>query len=747
MSSSSPLTQTIQILVVDDDPDTREALSDLLEHEGYRVHAVGSGEEAIRQVRQTPYSAALLDMQLPDLHGLSVMNFLMQLDPKLPIIVLTAYAVQEHTVGSLQKGAFAYLTKPYNSEEVKATIGRAISVRALAVKAERVEGALTESEDRFRAVVESAPDAIIVADHAGAIISWNKGAQRLFAYAEEEVLGQALTLIMPARYRDAHQKGIERIRSAGAPRLIGRTIELHGLRKDGSEFPLELSLATWKTAKGTFYSGILRDITERKRAEASLRESQERFRQLAENICEVFWLTDPRKNEIIYISPGYEAIWGRPCESLYASPRSWLDAIHPADQARVLEAALTKQVTGEYDEEYCIVRPDGTIRWVHDRAFPIRDESGRAYRIAGIAEDITERKQAQQALRNAYDRIETILASLPGAIVIVGDDRKIVYANSLAWQFFGSGQPTLISRPVSEVLPLTESRWDQLIETHTRPTTDDEARQPGDELEVGKRVFRYRLFSVALRGSEHQQTGLVLWDVTEHKVLQDQLIQAEKLASLGTLVTGMAHEINNPMQSILGLAQIILEETDAGAIKEYARDIAQCAQHVAAIVRNFTDYARPTSRDEEVEIDLGERLSEAVKMAQRCPQFGHAEVVTTFQPTPHLRAKRSEIDQVFVNLISNAVEAMDGHGRLTLATETQGTRLTVRISDTGCGISKPLLGKIFDPFFTTKEPGKGTGLGLSIVHKIVTKYGGTISAESEEGKGTTFTVTFPTVNR
>jgi len=140
-------------------------------------------------------------------------------------------------------------------------------------------------------------------------------------------------------------------------------------------------------------AGSLQCITDRKRAEEALRESEARFRQLAENIREVFWMTDPEKNRMIYISPGYEEIWGRTCESLYAAPRAWLEAIHPEDRDRVLQAALTKQVTGTYNEEYRIVRPDGSVRWIWDRAFPVRDASGQVYRIAGIAEDITERKR------------------------------------------------------------------------------------------------------------------------------------------------------------------------------------------------------------------------------------------------------------------------------------------------------------------------------------------------------------------
>lgn len=151
------------------------------------------------------------------------------------------------------------------------------------------------------------------------------------------------------------------------------------------------------------FNRMLENIQERDTklhtAYSDLQSSEQRFRQLAESIKEVFWMTDPEKNEMIYISPVYEQIWGRTCQSLYDSPRSFLEAVHPEDRERVLQATLTKQTSGGYDEEYRIVRPDGSIRWIRDRAFPIRDKDGKVYRIAGIAEDITERKQVEVALR------------------------------------------------------------------------------------------------------------------------------------------------------------------------------------------------------------------------------------------------------------------------------------------------------------------------------------------------------------
>ena len=175
---------------------------------------------------------------------------------------------------------------------------------------------------------------------------------------------------------------------------------------------------------------------ERRQAESALRESEERFRQLAENIHDVFWLTDPSKNQMLYVSPAYETIWGRSCAELYASPRLWLDAIHPHDRARVQEAAQTKQVTGDYDEEYRIVRPDGALRWIRDRAFPVHNAAGEVDRVAGVARDITERKEAEsnllekeRQLHAADRRLAEIVHGMAEACFALDKDWRFTFVN------------------------------------------------------------------------------------------------------------------------------------------------------------------------------------------------------------------------------------------------------------------------------------------------------------------------------
>jgi two-component system, NarL family, sensor histidine kinase UhpB len=270
----------------------------------------------------------------------------------------------------------------------------------------------TPTEDQCRKLFDLARDVIYMFSSQGVILSLNPAFQTLTGWPPSQWVGKLFYELIHPDDRPSIIQEFERL-------LQGESLPLTEarIRTRSGEYKVVECLGTREATNDRIVGvlGIARDITERRRAEQALRVSEQQFREVVENIREVFWMSDPSKGTMLYISPGYQEIWGRTCESLYASPRSWLDSIYPDDQRRVYEASHTRQMDGSYDEEYRIVRPDGSIRWIHDRAFPIRDHVGTVYRIAGIAEDITERKILQdkvrdsnQALGNLAIRLQTI---------------------------------------------------------------------------------------------------------------------------------------------------------------------------------------------------------------------------------------------------------------------------------------------------------------------------------------------------
>jgi len=238
----------------------------------------------------------------------------------------------------------------------------------------------------------------------------------------------------------------------------------------------------------------------------------------------------------------------------------------------------------------------------------------------------------------------------------------------------------------------------------------------------------------------------VLWELVRHEAnLQAELFHAEKLAGIGSFAAGIAHDINNPLQLIMGLAENLAEEKDLDAVHEQAREIVEAVRRTSAISRDLTQYARKTSARDETIVPLNNRFDEALKIARYAVSFYDISVRKQYDDGAVARGNPDEVLHMLVNMITNAVQAMkqDG-GILTLTTEHCSDGAMLRICDTGCGMPAAVLDKIFDPFFTTKETGKGTGLGLYNVKTIVAKMRGNIRVESHVDRGTTFTIAFPT---
>ena len=283
----------------------------------------------------------------------------------------------------------------------------------------------------LRSVVETIVDGIITVDDAGMICSFNRAAENIFGYHSSEIVGQNVKLLMPDLESHTYASYAE---DPGNGWTISAAGKLEGQRKDGSTFPVELAVGEFKLKGSRMFTGVIRDITQRDRAEVALRESEHRFRQLAENIGEVLWIADGSGETIQYVSPAYEHIWGRSCQSIYENSTSWLDAIHVDDRQRVADSWWNNAAKGDYKERFRIVRPDGSIRWIHDRGMPIRDDAGQVYRIVGIAEDITERMQAEQRITESVKKYESLLHNTPVAVYsTVPDETGTIIFVSERW--------------------------------------------------------------------------------------------------------------------------------------------------------------------------------------------------------------------------------------------------------------------------------------------------------------------------
>jgi PAS domain S-box-containing protein len=504
--------------------------------------------------------------------------------------------------------------------------------------------------------------------------------------------------------------------------------------------------------------------TEREWVEEALQESTELFRQIAANTQDVFWVINLANYQVVYISPAYEKVWGRTRESLCENPDSRFDAIHPQDRERV-RAAFEQQVQeGKgYNEEYRIVWPDGSIRWVQDRSFQIRNELGEVYRVGGISTDITERKQAEEErerllsqIQEQAQRVQQIVDTVPEGVLLLSIDGQIVLANPVAEENLdalagvGVGNPLthLGDRPLAELLVSPpQGLWHEV-------TLED-------------RVFEVIARSIGEAVEANHAFGgwvLVIRDVTHEREIGRRVQQQERLAAVGQLAAGIAHDFNNILATVILYAQMTARmEGLSDHVRERMEIVNQQAHHATNLIRQILDFSRQSMLERQ-SLDLLPLLKEHVKLLERTlPEnvemaldYGREESAVPLI----VNADPTRMRQVITNLVVNARDAMPEGGKLHIRLEritiepdespplpemTAGKWVQVTVSDTGTGIPPEVLPRIFEPFFTTKAP-LGTGLGLSQVHGIVGQHEGYIAVKTRVGKGTAFSIYLPALS-
>ncbi|NQT57804.1 MAG: GNAT family N-acetyltransferase [Bacteroidetes bacterium] len=336
-------------------------------------------------------------------------------------------------------------------------------------------------------------------------------------------------------------------------------------------------------------------------------------------------------------------------------------------------------------------------------------------------------------------KLEAIFNGIVSPIAMTDVDYTIIEVNNAATMFFGKIRENLIGKKCYRVFfnrtrpcPYCKS----LDCIHGGGMTESEA-------EVNNEIYSFQFNNVRVPQNQKLVFIEIIKDITEQKRLQEDLVRTERMAGIGTLAAGIAHELNNPLAGIAGTAEIILSEVlDASPIKEYAEDILSYAMNAADVIKELAVYTRKEEKQLQ-EVDLVRILEFSLRLATRGIDSHEINVIRNYHALPHIKANESELQQLFLNLIVNAIQAMDGKGDLILSCNEENGSVYITVEDTGCGIPSENLNQIFTPFFTTKPPGTGTGLGLSNCYSLVEKMSGRFRVRSTVGEGSSFTVIFP----
>jgi PAS domain S-box-containing protein len=467
-------------------------------------------------------------------------------------------------------------------------------------------------------------------------------------------------------------------------------------------------------------------------------------------VHEVFWITSADGSSMIYVSPAYESIWGRTCQSLYEDPSGWVRAIHSDDRDRVSRLFHDKAALGGFDTEYRVVRPDGAVRWIHDRGFPVRDENGMVYRIAGTAEDITRSKRIEEQLRASQALHQSLIDHLPDLIMVKDAQGRFLTANPALVHALGlSDLRDLLGRTdwdfFSPELAGQYARDEQTILSTGVPMLNHEER-----CIIGGRQVWNLTTKVPLLDAAGRTTGLVgiTRDITESKrqrqALEETAAALERSnAELQQFAYVASHDLQEPLRMISSYCQL-LERRYKGRLDEQAdKFIAYAvdgARRMQTLIRDLLAYSRvETSPRQMAAVDLNQAAALALANLAMLLQDSQAKV--TIEPLPTVSGDRTLLTQLLQNLINNAIKFRgDRTPEVHVSSQPQGDFHRITVRDNGIGIAQEHHAKVFQIFkrLHSREQYEGTGIGLAVCKRVVEKHGGEIWIESTPGQGSAF---------
>jgi two-component system NtrC family sensor kinase len=614
------------------------------------------------------------------------------------------------------------------------------------IEREQAETRLREAEEEKSVLLEEAPVSIIHADLDGRITYFNKRFEQESGYSREEIIGK-LGLQLGWFAPDTNEYFAQRMaaRLRGSP---AKHWETEFKCKDGRSIWVELEgNILQKLGVPVGFQIIASNITERKEAEEALRRSEERYRTILDEMEEGYYEVDIAGN-FTFVNDAMTRILGYSRDELIGMNYK---AYTPAEAVKpILQAYNDVYRTGEPLEWFPMpeIRKDGTRILAEDSVFPLRNERREVFGFRGISRDITERKRMEKALRQSEENYRALFDnSVIGTIVLDAETMRILVANQAAARLFefDSVEDGIGLNPLYLIVPEDKER---VINAITKELFEQDLRVTHEFRAITKRGTRIWVSATGARiRHEGRLAGLISFtDISEQRSHRDRLVMTDRLASLGEMASGAAHELNNPLTTIIGFSQLLLRKEVPDDIREDLKLINSEAERAADVTRNLLTFAGRHPPMQKLN-----QIKDIIEDVLRLRVYDHKargiEVERQLAPDlPEVMVDYFQMQQVFMNIIINAEYFMiNAHNRGTLAITAKEENDTVVIlfTDDGPGIPPENLGRVFDPFFTTKEAGKGTGLGLSICHGIVTEHGGQIYARSQLGKGATIVVELP----
>ncbi|MDD4956858.1 MAG: PAS domain S-box protein [Candidatus Omnitrophica bacterium] len=628
-------------------------------------------------------------------------------------------------------------------------------------EAKKIEEALIEAKNFGDKMLRTSPSAIFTVDVNKRVITWNKRAEQITGYTMQEVIGKECLFFSKApcvKVCGLFSDDVEK------PVIMKEATIRH---KDGHTVYISKNADVLRDTNGEVVGGIeiFEDITERKRYETELRESKEKFQGVVDNIGV----------GVALIGPGMEVL------TLNRKMKEWFPDVDPETKPICYQAfnrpprdnictycptCLTFRDGERHEAISNTPRGDSTIHY-RIVTSPVKDDNGDVVAVIDMVEDITEKKKAEEYLKTSEEQFRAMIERSVDGIVILKKDGECVYANPAAERLFKAA-----AYKMDKYIHLPKELPDKSVETSIE-------RSDGDKLEC-------ELIYTRITWRRTAGILVVIRDIGERKEVERKTIQTEKLASIGQIAAGVAHEINNPISfigsnltvlstyvhDITGMVREMIELENAvkerseekieAAIKSVdekrenidldyiAKDVTDLImesntgiERIKKIVYDLKTFSRPSRENLEL-VSLNEVIDGVINIVWNEIKY-KAELIKEYGQLPSVKCDVQQMGQVFINLLVNAGHAIEARGAIVVRTYARGSSVVAEVVDSGRGIDPEVIEKVFEPFFSTKEKGEGTGLGLSITHGIIKKHNGTIDVESEPGKGTCFRITLPAV--